>query len=387
MTGVQGWVVAVKEIIDVAGVETTANTQVELPDRWRFPQQDAPVIARLRAAGAVIGTKTPTHEFAWGITTAQPDRVQAVNPRAPGRVTGGSSGGAAAMVARGAARLGVGTDTGGSVRIPSAWCGLVGWKPTQGLIPTSGVLPLAPSLDHVGFIAADATTLCSVAELFGVRVPTEVAGAVRVARGRNDAVADAASCDTCDVALARLARLGQRYEDADLPPAATVMAAYRAIQMREALAVHRHLFGTWPEQRQRYAADVAPRLELSEQVSEAEEVEARLAREEVRAAWFSVFEQTDVVVTPTTGCAPPFVATPEVAEVDGVEMPLRDVVLPHTVPANLAGLPVVCVPVGSGTPADGLRSVQLIGAPGSDGLLLRVAAGLLGQPTSVPSGR
>jgi aspartyl-tRNA(Asn)/glutamyl-tRNA(Gln) amidotransferase subunit A len=374
----QGWVVAVKEIIDVTGVETTANTQVELPDRWRFPQHDAPVIARLRAAGAVIGAKTPTHEFAWGITTAQPDRVQAVNPRAPGRVTGGSSGGAAAMVARGEARLGVGTDTGGSVRIPSAWCGLVGWKPTQSLVPTSGVLPLAPSLDHVGFIAADVTTLFPIAELFGVRIPADVTRAVRVAPGRSDAVADAASHDACEVATGRLARLGQRYAGIDLAPAATVTAAYRAIQMREALAVHRHLFGTWPSQRQRYAADVAPRLELAEQLSEADEVAARLAREEVRAAWLGVFAQTDVVVTPTTGCAPPFVAAPDVAEVDGVEMPLRDVVLPHTVPANLAGLPVVCVPVGTGTPADGLRSVQLIGAPGSDGLLLCAAVHVLG---------
>jgi Asp-tRNA(Asn)/Glu-tRNA(Gln) amidotransferase A subunit family amidase len=170
-----------------------------------------------------------------------------------------------------------------------------------------------------------------------------------------------------------LTALGGAASEAPLPPTELLWPTYRVIQMREALAVHRQVFGTWPAQRDRYAADVGPRLAMAESVTEAEEVRARIAREDIRAAMLGAFASADVIVTPTTGCPPPPVERWDVVDVDGVELAIRDVVMAHTVVANLCGLPVVSVPVGRGSPAEQQRSVQLIGAPGNDGLLLALA--------------
>jgi aspartyl-tRNA(Asn)/glutamyl-tRNA(Gln) amidotransferase subunit A len=369
----EGEIVTVKELIDVAGHETTANSDVVLPDRFRFPDFDAPVVDRLRRAGATIGAKTVSHEFAWGITTAQPGRNRATNPRAPGRVTGGSSGGAAQSVASGRAWAAVGTDTGGSVRIPAAWCGVVGWKPSAGLISTDGVLPLAPSLDHVGFLAPDVASIIRIARLWDVE-PTTDASAAAVARLRIESPSDHASGVAVDSALAALASVGIERPGFNLA-GDELVTCYAGIQLAEALSVHQSTFGVWPDQADRYASDVWARLERAAALSDAEATRARKARADLRERVDGWMTDVDVLVLPTTGCPPPTLDRPDEAIVDESRLELRDVVMPHTVLANLVGLPAIALPWG--VDAAGLPvSIQLVGRRGEDGLLLAVAAAL-----------
>jgi aspartyl-tRNA(Asn)/glutamyl-tRNA(Gln) amidotransferase subunit A len=368
-----GELVTVKELIDVAGQETTANSDVILPDRFRFPDSDAPVVDRLRRAGATIGAKTVSHEFAWGITTAQPGRKRATNPRAPGRVTGGSSGGAAQSVASGDAWAAVGTDTGGSIRIPAAWCGIVGWKPSAGLISTDGVLPLAPSLDHVGFLAADVASIIRIARLWGVESSTD-ASAAAVARLRIESPSDHASGVAVDAAAAALCSERAEHPAFDMA-GEELVTCYAGIQLAEALSVHQSTFGVWPDQADRYAPDVRARLERASALTDAEAARAREMRADLRQRVDGWMTDVDVLILPTTGCPPPTLDRPDEAIVDQSRFELRDVVMPHTVLANLVGLPAVALPWG--VDGDGLPvSVQLVGRRGGDGLLLAVAASL-----------
>lgn len=378
MTGqpLAGRLVAVKEIIARRHEELTANTAVPLPEAWRWPSADAAVIATLRAAGAEIGPATITHEFAWGITTAQPDRTTVPNPARPGRVTGGSSGGAAAAVASGAAWIAVGTDTGGSVRIPADWCGVAGWKPSQGRISCDGVLPLAPSLDHVGFLARTAEQLGEVAAVFGIDMasPAALVGR-RVAVAGDDGIADRHSRTAVEALVDRLAAAGLRRVPAVRAPAAErLRLAYGHVQMREARAVHRHVLGTWPSQRERYGADVRARLDSADALTEADEILARTERERIRAEVVRWFTTADLVILPTTGCAPPRSEDPDRVDVDGQMHALRDVVLPHTVLANLTGLPALTVPMTVGADDSDWRGVQIIAAMGGDDLVLAAGA-------------
>jgi len=371
-----GRLVAVKEIIARRNEELTANTSVPLPDTWRWPTTDATVIDTLRRAGALIGPSTVTHEFAWGITTAQPDRTVVMNPARAGRVAGGSSGGAAAAVATGETWAAVGTDTGGSVRIPADWCGVVGWKPSQGRISCEGVLPLAPSLDHVGFLARTVEALCEIASVFGIDTPTaDALVGRRVAVVVDDGIADAASRAAVEDLVDRLVGAGlERVATVDAPTAERLRLAYGHVQMREARAVHRHVLGTWPTYRERYGADVRARLDLADALTEADEIHARAERERIRAEVGRWFATADLVVLPTTGCAPPAVQDPDRVDVDGQGYALRDVVLSHTVLANLTGLPALTVPMPVRTDDADWRGVQIVAATGGDGLALAAGA-------------
>jgi aspartyl-tRNA(Asn)/glutamyl-tRNA(Gln) amidotransferase subunit A len=147
-----GLPLAVKDLFDTAGVETACGSALLA---GRVPARDATAVARCRIAGAVVVGKTRTHEFAWGLTMRGADGVPVTrNPHDPERLPGGSSGGSAVAVATGMAPLALGTDTGGSIRLPAAWCRITGHKPTYGRVPTDGVWPLAPSFDHAGPMAA-----------------------------------------------------------------------------------------------------------------------------------------------------------------------------------------------------------------------------------------
>jgi aspartyl-tRNA(Asn)/glutamyl-tRNA(Gln) amidotransferase subunit A len=362
----------VKEIIAVEGRETTANSKVTLPDEWRWPKTDAAVVARLKQAGVTIGSATTSHEFAWGITTAQPDRYRATNPLDPTRVAGGSSGGAASSVGSGRAWAAVGTDTGGSVRIPAAWCGLVGWKPSSGLIAMDGVLPLAPSLDHVGFLARTVEDIAALASWWGVD-PIEPTGPYRVASVDIGGVADHASRTAVSAARAALKGhaigVGERLD----PISDDVVRSYTGVQLAEALMVHTSLFGTWPTQRSEYSIDVRARLEVADRLTPLQQIQARRIRESLRSRVGQWFFDVDVVLLPTTGCFPPALDDPDVVIVDGERRSLREVVMPHTAIANLLGLPAVTIPWRTGSDRGIPTAVQLLAAPGRDAAVLAVA--------------
>ena len=380
--------VVVKELIDIGGHVRTAGTRVR-PPGWEVPVSgDAAVVARLRAAGAVVVARARTHEFAWGITSRHPDGTGVVNPLDPSLIAGGSSGGAAALVAAGCAPVGIGTDTGGSVRIPAAFCGLVGWKPAYGRLSTEGVVPLAGSFDHVGVLTrtvADAVVVDEVLDggLVG-RSPGSgpIPGPLRVARLEDGswplpavAVAEAlvAACDRAGVVASVRAGPGPD----ELPSAADIVASYGVLQRSEALAVHRDLLGSWPQQADAYGEDVAGRLREAQALDSEALVAAGKTRRAVRAAYGRVFaaEGVDAVVLPAAAGGPSPIVDPDTVEVDGRSMPLRDAVMPFTIPANVTGWPAMVVPVGRA--GDHIPiSIQIVVRPGLEHLMPDLAVRL-----------
>ena len=396
--------VVVKELIDVAGCRRSAGTHVR-PDGWGDPvDADAGVVATLREAGAVIVARARTHEFAWGITTRHPDGTGAINPLDATRVAGGSSGGVGALVAAGCAPVGIGTDTGGSVRIPAAFCGLVGWKPEHGRIPIGGVVPLARSFDTLGVLTRTVED--------AVVVDRVVQGGLAAASARSDGLGDRppsrrgvlasgrplrpdrelgvarlddpslptveAECTealdrvSAAIGLTKTLRAGPGPDQ--LPRAADLTAAYAVLQRFEALPVHRDELRTWPAQAAAYGDDVAGRLREAEALDGTEVERARRFRREARAGYRRVFgaESVDAVILPSAAGGPSTVADPDVVEVDGRVIPLRDAVMPFTVLANVTGWPALVVPVGR--PRGGIPvSVQVIARPDAVRLLPELA--------------
>jgi aspartyl-tRNA(Asn)/glutamyl-tRNA(Gln) amidotransferase subunit A len=362
--------VAVKDLFDVRGQLTRGGSLVPPGPP---AAEDAVAVRRLRQAGAVVLGRTRTHEFAWGLTTRHPELGGTHNPHDLDRVTGGSSGGSAVAVATGVVPLALGTDTGCSLRLPGAWCGVVGHKPTHGLVPADGVLPLAPSLDVVGALtrdAADARLALEVlsgrplpppADVTGLRVGrVEAAGAVPAVRRAVDAAAGRWA-GAREVALP----LADRYE-----------RLYAAVMGGEALAWHRGT-GRWPASAQQYGADVRGRLERSQALTPDDLAQAASLREQLRAEVDALFEEVDLLLLPVAGCGPSRTAAPDDRPDGGG--PLRSAVLPWTVLANLCGLPACAVPQGRDD--DGLPvAVQVVGPPGADARVLDAASALTGPP-------
>ena len=238
--------IAVKDLIDVAGLPTLCGSRLR---SGHVATDDAEVVRRLRAAGAVPLGKLATYEFALVGPSFDGPSPPPLNPRSPGHITGGSSSGAAAAVAAGLLRTAIGTDTGGSLRSPAGYCGVVGLKPTFGRVSRRGVFPLSPSLDHVGPVAASvaeaALTFDAIADegpKASARLGQDIAG-LRIAYARNwfarDPELTPELLQAMDAAVGGLARLGALIDEVDLPDYAVMEAAGAVILHAEALAVHR----------------------------------------------------------------------------------------------------------------------------------------------------
>ena len=347
--------IGVKDIIDVAGMPTTASSRVLAGS---VPQADAPVVARLRAAGALILGKTATHEFACGTVTPGTS-----NPWDLGRIPGGSSGGSAAALAAGHCLGALGTDTAGSIRIPAALCGVVGLKPRPGIVPTEGVIPLAPSFDVVGPMAR---TVSDVALLWEVLSdgPVELGSAtgLRVVFAPPDALPElepevAAAYAS---ALEALSGIAAGVREADVVPFASFDGPRSAVLMSEALQVHRS-HGWWPARAGDYTEETRDYLRHAEENLSPGAVEA--ARAECRtlaARLVSALDGADVLVTPTLPCVAP---THEEAARRSEGSPRRPIGMKLTRipgPVNVAGLAALSAPCGVGT--GGLPiGLQLIG--------------------------
>jgi 2-dehydropantoate 2-reductase len=355
-----GVAVAVKDNIDVRGVVTTNASTVGVPPP---AAGDAPVVARLREAAADLLCKTNLLEYAAG--SVNPAYGMTFNPRDTSRTSGGSSSGSAALVAAGVTDWALGTDTGGSIRIPAAYCGIVGLKPTYGLVPLGGVFPLSHSCDHVGTLT---TTVEQTARLLSVLAarPVELhpVGRVRVGVLRRQVddpdVTPGVRARVADA----LAALGERFElvDVDLDELDLVDDALGAVVLREAWDVHRELY---EREGDGYGPGTRALLELGSKITDSEYRAGLAGKERVADAFERLFEDVDVLAGPTVAYEaphedPPFGA-PE-GEVEGR----------FTAPYNLAGNPAVSVPCGiaSGTLPAGL---QLAAAVGADALLLSVA--------------
>ena len=354
--------VAVKELIDVEGAVGCYGSEVFAT---RISERDAEAVRRLRAAGVIIIGVTRSHEFGWGITTQHSHLGSTRNPWSTDRVPGGSSGGSAAALAGGMVPLALGTDTGGSVRIPAAFCGVAGFKPTFGTISKRGVVPLAPSLDHVGPMARTIGDLAMVLDALAGFDPEDPTTERRslpdlslVTGDRLDGirVGTAPSLHLTPLApdyaqifnraLAGAAEAGAEIVEVDFPHPESIRPAFATLQMAEAFHSHSVSLGTFPSRAADYGADVRGRLEVASTVEISDYLEARTEAQRIRHRFDKVFESVDVILTPVSAGPPSTAAEPDQVMHLGRSMPFRDLVMDYTVPQDIAGLPACAFPAG-----------------------------------------
>ena len=373
--------IAVKDLVDVADAPTTAGGH---PRFCGHPRTDAPLVARLRAAGAVIVGKTNLHEFAYGVTNVNRHHGATRNPWDLERIPGGSSGGSAAAVAAGLCAAAVGTDTGGSIRIPAALCGVVGLKPTLGAVPLEGVFPLGPSLDHAGPIArsvGDAAlvfrVMAGAASATRALEPEGAQGAGRPLEGVRvgvprasfwDSLADDVR-DATDQALAVLQSAGATVRDVELPWAAYAGGVLAIILAVEAASLHEAGLRHHPEA---FGDEVRVRLDRGFFVPGAALLHAQRARILITRSFDLACESVEVLALPTTSIAATTIAEAERAA-SGTATSLSLPLTRLTNPFNLTGLPAISVPCGF---AGGRLPVglQIVGRRGDEAAVLRVAA-------------
>lgn len=365
--------VSIKDLVDVAGVPTTSGSRVPA----RMPSHDAPVVANLRRAGAVIVGKTNLHEFAYGTTSDESAFGAVLNPHDRSRAAGGSSGGAAVALVEGMCYGSLGTDTGGSIRIPAAACGVVGLKATYGEISAEAVVPLSVSFDHVGPLArtvADAALLFHAMRDGDPRInPLEVDPDEKVWLG----VPRPYFFDKLDSDVARLfeqacgalTRAGHTVSDVAIAHAERTPDVYLHVQVPEASWCHAPALAKHAEL---YSPSVRLRLEMGRYILAEDYLRALHARTMLRAAVDRALAGLDALLLPGMAVPAPPVGATSMA-VDGKPEPVRGMMLRLTQLFNVTGHPAIVMPCGKG--ADGLpRSIQLVGHRGGTDRLLAVAA-------------
>jgi aspartyl-tRNA(Asn)/glutamyl-tRNA(Gln) amidotransferase subunit A len=327
--------------------------------REHVPDRTAEAVSRLEDAGYAVVGKTNLHEFAYGITSENEHFGYVVNPLDRGRIPGGSSGGSAAALAATMCDAALGTDSAGSIRLPAACCGIVGFKPTWGLVPIEGVFPLAPSFDTAGPMARSVDECASMMEALvpGFR-PAELESLEDVSVGI--AWLDSAE-PLVHARVEEAAALFPRRQALDFPFPADPGPAF----MREVADVHRELFA---DHHDSYGSNVRVKIERCLALPEEKALAAAVARQAYGAQALAALGELDLLATPTMA----FVAPP----VGIGDLALREAVIRLTFPISALGWPALALPCG---PAEDRlpASLQLIGPPGNDDLVL--AAGALLQ--------
>ncbi|MDQ0392042.1 amidase [Labrys monachus] len=355
--------VAIKDIIDIEGVPTGYATRALDP---ALPEQDAALVARLRAAGAVFLGKTNLLEFAYGI--AHPALGQTNNPFDTGRTSGGSSGGSAALVSAGIVPLAVGTDTGGSIRIPAAYCGIVGLKPSYGAVSTQGVFPLSWSLDHAGPLAR---SVADAAFLLGGLTGSPVALAPRRIEGLRIGLLEPHLASplvrpgvsaAVEAAVARLVEAGATARPVSFEGHERVSAELIAILHPEASLIHEPILARRPEG---YAPGTRAQVEAGFGVPATDYVRAQRFRAGLTETIEALFAEFDVLLSPSVAFVSP-IEDPAIGGEDGDAEGLSSGL------ANMTGQPAISLPCGL---SEGLPvGLQLMGRRGDDAGLLSAAA-------------
>jgi len=372
--------VAVKDLIDTAGLRTTYGSSMF---DTHVPRDDALVVKRLRQAGAIIIGKTATHEFAWGFTSDNPHFGPVRNPWDKACVAGGSSGGSAAAVAADMVPVAIGTDTGGSIRVPASFCGVAGLKPTYGRVSSRGVFPLAHSLDHVGAIARDPRDLHLV--LQGMQGGPRASVAVQTCEGSpgslsgvrigisgylDPAVMPVDMLQVWSAVRDVLLGCGATLMDLEQWPASNAANTFPVIQLAEALRVHRRA-GLYPGRLGEYGRDVRERLELATEVTLEAYLDAVTERARITEAVQSAMQPVDLVLSPCAATTAPPIASECPASL--LPLPdLRPLILGYTAPQNLTGLPACAVRAGFDA-RNMPVGIQFTGRAGAESLVLRVA--------------
>jgi aspartyl-tRNA(Asn)/glutamyl-tRNA(Gln) amidotransferase subunit A len=386
-----GLPLALKDLVATRGIRTTAGSQV-LADY--VPDADAAVAELLDAAGMTLLGKSNTHEFAYGTFTRP-----TANPWDLARIPGGSSGGSAAALAARMCTLAIGTDTGGSIRIPAACCGVTGLKPTYGLVSTSGIIPLSWSLDHPGPLARsveDCAVLLDALAGYDPRDPASLPNpatgpayaavlqqnasesaplaGLRLGVPENDyfAVATPEISAAVQAALSTLEGLGAQVESVRLPDElADLFRAYRGVQMPEATAAHIEA-GWWPARADAYGPTVRSRLEMGGQLPATDYIQAQRLRRAWSRGMREVMQRVDALALPTLPILPPRIdQLDQPVTLGGREFDASSSLLRFTFPFNMSGQPALSLPCGfsmSGLPI----GLQLAGRHLDEPTILRV---------------
>jgi len=376
--------ICLKDLFYTRGVRTTAGSKIL---RHFIPEENAVVVDRLDAAGAILLGKTNLHEFAYGATNLNPHYGAVHNPWATGRLAGGSSGGSAAAVAAGFSVASLGTDTGGSIRIPSAACGCVGLKPTHGRVPLGGVIPLAPSLDHVGPICRCVEDAALVLEVIADRDPRESGSSRRSGdRFTRDLKKGAQGLrvgvprqffferlqrevhDNVMAAISVLEENGADVCEVDLKSMSETARLAGELTVAEALVYH----WKWVQKRPRdYGADLRIRFQEGLAVPAFRYLQAQELRRAYALEFEKAMHKVDVLAVPTLPVTAPRMEDDEVMSGRAKEN-VRMAMLRLTRPGNLTRLPAITVPCGFG--AAGLPTgLQLIGKGNDESTVLRAA--------------
>jgi aspartyl-tRNA(Asn)/glutamyl-tRNA(Gln) amidotransferase subunit A len=376
--------VALKDNISTRNLRTTMGSAIL---RDFVPREDATVVRKLRQAGAILLGKTNLHEFAYGVTSENPHYGAVRNPWNTERIAGGSSGGSAVAVAAGLCVAAIGSDTGGSIRIPSALCGVVGFKPTFGRVSVHGVFPLAPIFDHVGPITRSVGDAALVLECIAGRDPldrTSVSRSekhFRISRSRKRARLgrakehfwadmDSDVRKITEAALADFVKSDAIVEEISLVAMAAGVEAANLIAAVEACQVHERA-GYFPACSGEYGADVRGRLDQGTKVPAVDYLKAQEAMRRAREEMDAALKHVDAIVIPTAAIAAPPIGSERV-RVGGVEKPIRSALVDLNRPANLTGLPAISIPCG--LTSEGLPvALQFIGRRFDEAGLLAIA--------------
>jgi len=370
--------IAIKDLFETAGVRTTAGSRFFAD---YVPLEDALVIQKLKAAGAVVIGKTNTHEIALGVTSNNPHFGTCRNPWDTDRIPGGSSGGSAVAVATGMALAALGTDTGGSIRIPAALCGVVGLKPTRGRVSLRGVIPLSWNLDHAGPITktvGDAALMLQVMAGYDPEDPASIDRPVddylmpledgveglrlALAAGEYVEESDPEVLAAVDRAARMFEGMGATLERLESNWLREAALANGVMTPADAAAFHRERLTEHPEW---FGADVRQRLETGRAFSSTEYVLARKTQSDMKHRLGRLFERYDLLLLPSTP-----IAAPLIEGNDAVEQARR--LTRFTAPFNLTGLPAISIPCGFSK--DGLPiGLQIVAPVWSESALLRAA--------------
>jgi aspartyl-tRNA(Asn)/glutamyl-tRNA(Gln) amidotransferase subunit A len=380
--------VAIKDLIDLAGFATTGGTRGLGRE---VVGEDAEVVRRLKRAGATLIGKTNTHEIALGVTGVNPHFGTVGNPWDPSRITGGSSSGSAAAVACGMCLAALGTDTGGSVRIPASLCGVAGLKPTFGRISLRGVVPLSTNLDHVGVLARTVADLALLYRVLAgydpedpgsVDMPVDLPGAGSAPSGWKIACAGGEYTGSAQEEILAAVRAaadvyraaGASVEEVDVSWLGELALANGRMTQADAAAVYASRLADHPE---RFGADVRKRLEAGAALPLTDYIRARRTQQEGRRRMEVFFGLYDLLILPTTPIPAPLIE--ETAPLDAARQLTR-----FTAPFNLTGVPALSVPFKR--TAQGLPfGIQLVSGPWCEESLLQ--AGLLLQDAISPADR
>jgi len=366
----EGLPIGVKDLIDTKGIETRYGSAAYIGN---IPATDAATVRALAEQGAIIIGKTTTHEFAWGVTTASPVFGNTLNPLDTTRIPGGSSGGAAAAIGFGALAAGLGTDTGGSVRIPAALCGTVGFKPTLGTFSTEGIFPLAPTLDHPGLLGASVDDVIVLAEQLGIEVSDQDArepARIGVIREIAPIPLSPEVSSPFDRAIGRLSELLSLEKIDTSGLFEGVFQSFAGIVLTEGSVAH---FGRndWDWIATRYSAETVERLELARAAVLGDYAQSQQTRRRFTANLGRVMSTIDYLVLPTAPCIAPRTGETTVT-IGGWSGTVREALMTYTAPFNVAGFPAISIPLVSddqSLPA----ALQIVARPGDDGALLQIA--------------